>query len=71
MPLAYMSTANAVTLLQMDGILNSEEFEAAFDMAVRACQGIHEQQRTALKQRYLSIKEEVEEKNETEVEKEE
>jgi len=71
LPVAIMPQSNMITLIQMDGILNHEEFEAAFDMAVRACQGIHEQQKTALKQRYLSIKEQVEEKNETEVEKEE
>jgi len=71
LPVAIMPQSNVITLIQMDGTLNPEEFEAAFDMAVRACQGIHEQQKIALKQRYLSIKEEVEEKKETEVEKEE
>lgn len=64
LPVAVMPRSNTVTLIQMDGSLTPEEFETAFEMAVRTCHAIHEQQKTTLKQRYLSIKEEVEEKNE-------
>jgi exosome complex component RRP41 len=64
LPVAIMPRSDAVTLMQMDGILTPEEFETAFDMAVKTCHIIHEQQKTILKQRYLSIKQEVEEKTE-------
>jgi len=66
LPVAIMPRSNVVTLIQMDGILTPEEFQTAFDMAVRTCHTIHEQQKAVLKQRYLSIKEEVEEKNDVE-----
>jgi len=66
LPVAIMPRSNVVTLIQMDGILTPEEFQTAFDMAVRTCHTIHEQQKAVLKQRYLSIKEEVEEKNNVE-----
>lgn len=66
LPVAIIPRLNVVTLIQMDGVLAPEEFRTAFDMAVEACHTINEQQKAVLKQRYLSIKEEVEEKNDLE-----
>lgn len=57
MPLAYMSTVNAVTLLQMDGILSGEEFEQAVKMAVEGCKQINQIQKEALRAKYSVAKE--------------
>ena len=64
MPVAIMPKSNVVTLIQMDGGLTHEEFERGLDIAVKTCHTIHEQQKAVLKERYLAIKEEVEDKSE-------
>src|SRR5512136_985679 len=60
-PVAVMPNLNAVTLLQMDGILAPEEFEKAVNMAIEGCQKIYPLQKDALKNKYTITKEEVEE----------
>jgi exosome complex component RRP41 len=60
-PVAYMPNLNAVTLLQMDGILAPEEFEQAVNMAMEGCKQIYAMQKEALKTKYMTTKEEVEE----------
>ncbi len=60
-PIAYMPSMNAVTLLQMDGILTPEEFEKAMNMAIDGCKKIYEMQKEALKTKYMVVKEESEE----------
>jgi exosome complex component RRP41 len=69
MPLAYMPNANAVTLLQMDGLLTIEEFEQVVNLALNGCKQIYRIQKEALKAKYVTVKEaeaEKEEKEETE-----
>ncbi len=60
-------TAASLTLLQMDGILTTNEFEKGLTMALDACKTIHGMQQEALKKKYLVIKEVAEEREETEV----
>jgi exosome complex component RRP41 len=62
-PVAFMPNLNAVTLLQMDGKLSTEEFEKAMNMAIEGCKKIYEIQKEALKTKYMLIQaeEEVEE----------
>jgi exosome complex component RRP41 len=60
-PVAFMPNLNAVTLLQMDGILTPEEFEHAVNLAMEGCRKIYVLQKEALKTKYMSVKEEVEE----------
>ena len=60
-PVAYMPSINAVTLLQMDGILTTDEFEQAMNMAIDGCKKIYELQKEALKTKYMVVKEESEE----------
>ncbi|HEX9261227.1 MAG TPA: exosome complex exonuclease Rrp41 [Candidatus Bathyarchaeia archaeon] len=60
-PVAYMPNLNAVTLLQMDGVLSPAEFETALNMAVEGCKKIYPLQKEALKTKYMTVKEEVEE----------
>lgn len=57
MPLAYMSNLNAITLLQMDGMLTSEEFEQAINLALEGCNQIYQLQKEALKAKYVEVKE--------------
>jgi len=60
-PVAYMSTLDAITLLQMDGNLSMEEFEQALNLAVTGCKQIYKLQKEALKAKYVALKEAVEE----------
>jgi exosome complex component RRP41 len=60
-PVAFMPNLNAVTLLQMDGVLAPEEFETAVNMAVEGCKKIYPMQKEALRTKYMTVKEEVEE----------
>jgi exosome complex component RRP41 len=52
MPIAYMPKLNKVTLLQMDGILSTEEAEKALSLAIDGCKKVYEIQREALKKKY-------------------
>jgi exosome complex component RRP41 len=56
-PVAYMPSLNAITLLQMDGILEPTEFEKAVNMAMEGCKKIYEMQKEALKTKYMVVKE--------------
>lgn len=60
-PIAFMPNLNAVTLLQMDGMLTIEEFEQVVNLAIGGCKRIHELQKEVLKAKYVSAKEEEEE----------
>jgi exosome complex component RRP41 len=59
-PLALMPNLNAVTLLQMDGILAPEEFEEAVNLAIEGCKKIYPLQKEALKTKYMVAKQEEE-----------
>ncbi len=56
-PVALMPNLNAITLLQMDGILTFEEFEKAVNLALKGCREIYTMQKEALKAKYESVKE--------------
>jgi exosome complex component RRP41 len=59
-PVAVMPNLNAVTLLQMDGILTPEEFEKAVNLAMEGCKKIYDLQKEALKTKYMTVKQEEE-----------
>lgn len=56
-PVALMPNLNAITLLQMDGILTLEEFDQAVKMALDGCKLIYDLQKEALKVKYAAVKE--------------
>jgi len=56
-PVALMPNLNAITLLQMDGILSLEEFEQAVNLALEGCKKIYALQKEALKAKYVDVKE--------------
>jgi exosome complex component RRP41 len=55
-PVALMPNLNAITLLQMDGILTLEEFDQAVKMALDGCKLIYDLQKEALKTKYGTVK---------------
>jgi len=59
-PVAVMPNLNAVTLLQMDGILTPEEFEKAVNLAMEGCKKIYDLQKEALKTKYIAVQQEEE-----------
>jgi exosome complex component RRP41 len=59
-PVALMPNLNAVTLLQMDGILTLEEFEKAVNLAMEGCKEIYPLQKEALKTKYVAVQQEEE-----------
>jgi exosome complex component RRP41 len=56
-PIALMPNLDAITLLQMDGILTYEEFEEAVNLALEGCRRIYVMQKEALKTKYVDAKE--------------
>src|SRR5487761_1707481 len=53
LPIALMPTSNQVTLLQLDGQLNDEEFNNAFNFALDGCKKVYQLQREALIGKYF------------------
>jgi exosome complex component RRP41 len=61
LPLALMPNLNAITLLQMDGNLTTDEFEKVVNLAINGCRKLYTLQKEALKSKYIAVKEAVEE----------
>jgi exosome complex component RRP41 len=55
-PVALMPNLNAITLLQMDGILSLDEFESSVNLALDGCKQIYAMQKEALKTKYVEVK---------------
>ncbi|MEM2901469.1 MAG: exosome complex exonuclease Rrp41 [Candidatus Bathyarchaeia archaeon] len=53
MPIALMPNTGKITLLQMDGDLSVEEFNAAVEIAVEACKKISQMQRESIRRKYV------------------
>jgi exosome complex component RRP41 len=53
LPIAIMPSTNQLTLLQLDGQLNEEEFSKAFGWALDGCRKVYQLQREALIGRYF------------------
>jgi exosome complex component RRP41 len=56
-PVAYMPNLNAITLLQMDGHLTTDEFTNAVDLAIEGCKQIYALQKETLKSKYVTVEE--------------
>jgi len=61
LPLALMPNLNAITLLQMDGNLTTDEFEKVVNLAINGCRDLYTLQKEVLKSKYIAVKEAVEE----------
>src|SRR5437867_9186876 len=53
MPVAYMPNLQKITLLQLDGELNSNEFNICLEEAIRGCLKVFEIQRSSLIEKYF------------------
>ena len=58
MPVAFMPSHNAITLLQLNGQLTFEEFKKALELALNGCRRIYEVERDCLRRRYAKVGEE-------------
>ena len=61
LPIAISPRTGEVILLQMDGHLTVEEFNQAFDLAVKGCHAVSEIQKKAVMHKYQAIAAEVQE----------
>jgi exosome complex component RRP41 len=61
LPVAISPRTGEVLLLQMDGHLTYDEFNKAFDLAVKGCHSVSEMQKKAITHKYHSVAAEVEE----------
>ncbi len=57
MPIAYMPQKEKITLLQMDGDFEPDEFEEALDLAIEGCEKVYKKQRKALEEKYAKVEE--------------
>ncbi len=57
MPVAIIGNTEEITLLQLDGDMNKEEILEALRLAKKGCSEIHKIQKKALKEKYMSVKE--------------
>ncbi|MCQ5376501.1 MAG: exosome complex exonuclease Rrp41 [Candidatus Methanomethylicia archaeon] len=55
MPMAYMPTKNAVTLLQMDGQITYEEFQQSMEMLKKGCLEVYKKQREAIESHFKVV----------------
>lgn len=53
MPVAFMPNLKRITLLQLDGILDSDQFNTCLDEAIYGCKMVYEIQRSSLMQKYF------------------
>jgi exosome complex component RRP41 len=61
LPIAISPRTGEVLLLQMDGHLTVDEFNQAFDLAVKGCHAVSEIQKAAVIHKYQAIAAEVQE----------
>lgn len=57
MPIAMMPQLGQITLLQADGVFTPQEFEEALRLAREAIMKLYEEQRRALKEKYVKVAE--------------
>ena len=55
LPVAISPRTGEILLLQMDGHLTLEEFNKAFDLAVKGCHTVSEIQKKAILDKYQSV----------------
>jgi len=54
MPVALMPNLGQITLIQLDGSLNSDEYKKCIETAIIGCKKVYEIQKNALKEKYES-----------------
>lgn len=59
MPVAAMPGLNKITMIQLNGVLTSQEFKQALSLALKGIRRIYELQKEALRKRYIEIGEQI------------
>jgi exosome complex component RRP41 len=63
MPVAFMPNLKQITLLQLDGTLDKDQFNACLKEAIRGCGKVYEIQRSSLMQKYFGNEPELKNSN--------
>ena len=53
MPIGYMPNLDKITLLQLDGVLSSEEYKKCLEVGIKGCKIVYELQKKALNEKYF------------------
>jgi len=54
MPIGYMPNFGKITLLQLDGVLTTDEFKKCIELGIEGCKQVYEIQKNALREKYFS-----------------
>ncbi len=54
MPIGYMPNLGQITLLQLDGVLTSDEFKKCIEIGIEGCKQVYEIQKNSLREKYFS-----------------
>jgi len=54
MPIGYMPNLGKITLLQLDGVLTTDEFKKCIELGLEGCKQVYEIQKSALREKYFS-----------------
>jgi len=54
MPIGYMPNFGKITLLQLDGVLTTDEFKKCIELGLEGCKQVYEIQKNALREKYFS-----------------
>ena len=51
MPIGYMPNLGKITLLQLDGVLTTDEFKKCIELGLEGCKQVYEIQKNALREK--------------------
>jgi exosome complex component RRP41 len=54
MPIGYMPNLGKITLLQLDGVLTTDEYKKCIELGLEGCKQVYEIQKNALREKYFS-----------------
>ena len=54
LPIGYMPNLEKITLLQLDGVLTSDEYKKCIEVGIDGCKQVYEIQKKALQEKYFS-----------------
>ena len=57
--IAMMPRKNEITLLQLDGIFSTDEFQKGLELAQQGCRQLYDLQKNVIKEKYKTIRDEV------------
>ena len=55
LPIGYMPNLEKITLLQLDGILTSDEYQKCLEIGIDGCKQVYEIQTKALQEKYFAV----------------